>query len=139
MIRFVALSPWFRKSVSVLRASRMFIVLSCLTLASVAVGQEGEMIGGTVERSQPGRAIPREEIDSGIVETLEPAQGTIIIEGYRYVLAPDVAVQMNGVAGTAADLAVGMQVQFRFLRVPGQLPQLLELRVIPPERRIYRR
>jgi hypothetical protein len=32
-----------------------------------------------------------------------------------------------------------MQVQFRFLRVAQQLPRLLEVRVVPPEHRIYRR
>lgn len=81
----------------------------------------------------------REEIDSGVVEALELERGSIVIEGYRYVLTPDVSVSINGTTAAAADLAVGMQVQFRFLRADGLIPRLLEVRVVPSEQRIYRR
>lgn len=111
-----------------------------ISVASVpaARGQTPDTGVNRVSTTSSG-VIAREEIDSGIVEALEPERGSIVIEGYRYVLTPDVPVARNGVAAAAADLAVGMQVQFRFLRADGQLPRLLEVRVVPPERRIYRR
>ena len=139
MSRFIASITRQTKSLLAAQLSLVLVVVTCLVFVPEALGQEAEPVADAVHVDQPGRLIAREEIDSGIVEALESARGTVVIEGYRYVLAQDVPVQMNGVAAAAADLAVGMQVQFRFLRVAQQLPRLLEVRVVPPEHRIYRR
>ena len=139
MSRFIASITRQTKSLLAAQLSLVLVVVTCLVFVPEALGQEAEPVADAAHVDQPGRLIAREEIDSGIVEALESARGTVVIEGYRYVLAQDVPVQMNGVAAAAADLAVGMQVQFRFLRVAQQLPRLLEVRVVPPEHRIYRR
>jgi hypothetical protein len=137
--RFIASITRQTRSLLAAQLSLVLVVVTCLVFVPEALGQEAERVADAAHLDQPGRLIAREEIDSGIVEALESARGTVVIEGYRYVLAQDVPVQMNGVAAAAADLAVGMQVQFRFLRVAQQLPRLLEVRVVPPEHRIYRR
>jgi hypothetical protein len=79
-----------------------------------------------------------ESIGTGIVVEADPAAGTMIIEGYRYRAPPGVLVQVGGVTGTVADLLPGMQVQFRFLRIPDDLRELVEVRQIPPGVEIQR-
>jgi hypothetical protein len=73
-----------------------------------------------------------ESIGIGVVVETDPAAGTMIIEGYRYRAPAGIPVQVGGVTGTVADLLPGMQVQFRFLRIPNDLRELVEVRQIPP-------
>lgn len=80
----------------------------------------------TQERSYP------ESIATGIVVETDFAAGTMVIEGYRYRFAPDIPVQIGGSASSVTMLTPGMKVQFRFLRVPDDLRELVEIREIPP-------
>ena len=74
-------------------------------------------------------AVPESESVSDAVSF--PVAGTMIIEGYRYRAPAGIPVQIGGVTGTVADLLPGMQVQFRFLRIPNDLRELVEVREIP--------
>jgi len=73
-----------------------------------------------------------ESIGVGEVVELDLAAGTVIIEGYRYRYAPDIPVQVGGSPTDMSMLAPGMQIQFRFLRVPNDLREVVEIRQIPP-------
>ena len=73
-----------------------------------------------------------ESIGVGEVVETELASGTIIIEGYRYRYGPELAVQIGGSPSDVTQLVPGMQIQFRFLRIPNDLREVLEIRQIPP-------
>ena len=73
-----------------------------------------------------------ESIGTGIVVETDFAAGTMVIEGYRYRFAPDIPVQIGGGAASVTMIVPGMKVQFRFLRVPDDLRELVEIREIPP-------
>jgi len=79
-----------------------------------------------------------ESIGTGEVVELDQQAGTIIIEGYRYRYAPGIPVQIGGSASDISLLAPGMRIQFRFLRVPDDLREVIEIREIPPGVKIYR-
>jgi hypothetical protein len=79
-----------------------------------------------------------ESIATGIIVETDFAAGTIIIEGYRYRIAPDIEVQIAGSHGAVTMLRPGMKVQFRFLRVPRAMRELVEVREIPQHVEIQR-
>lgn len=122
-----------------MRVASRFSVLGialCLSVCELVIASDADLAGF---ESAPQPPIGVESVDMGIVEALEPERGSIVIEGYRYLMAADVPVDMMGIAATTTALAVGMPVHFRLVRVPGELPRLLEVRVVPPDRRIIRR
>jgi hypothetical protein len=73
-----------------------------------------------------------ESIGAGVVEEIDLAAGTLIIEGYRYRFAPQIPVRIGGVPGAATQVTPGMRMQYRFVRAPDAHRQLLEMREIPP-------
>ena len=79
-----------------------------------------------------------ESIGEGIVVETDVAAGTMMIEGYRYRFAPDLPVQIGGTASRVDAVAPGMVVQFRYLRVPDDLRELVEIRQVPPGVQIIR-
>jgi hypothetical protein len=79
-----------------------------------------------------------ESIGTGEVVEVDLSAGTIIIEGYRYRFAPGLPVQIGGGSSDVSLLAPGMKIQFRFLRVPDDLREVIEIREIPPGVKIYR-
>lgn len=80
-----------------------------------------------------------EAIGSGLVEAVEYASMTLIIEGYRYRTAPDLRVEQGGAAADIATLVPGTKVQFRYLRHPQGLPEVIAIRVVPDGYEIRRR
>jgi len=73
-----------------------------------------------------------ESIGVGIVNEMDAAAGTMVIEGYLYRFAPEIPVQTGGMISAAPLVEPGMQVQLRYLHMPDGSRELLELRQIPP-------
>lgn len=90
-----------------------------------------EMAGATVEPAP-------EVLGSGVVEAVEAASKTLIIEGYRYRLASGVRVEQQGTVLDIAMLVPGTKVQFRYLRHAQRLPEIIVIRVVPDGFEIYR-
>jgi hypothetical protein len=94
-------------------------------------------LAGAVMPLQAAQAWP-ESIGTGEVVEVDFEAGTMIIEGYRYRYAPGLPVQIGGAASDVSLLVPGMQIQFRFLRIPNDLREVVEIRQIPPGVSIYR-
>lgn len=94
-------------------------------------------LAGIMTPALAEQAFP-ESIGTGEVVEVDQQAGTIIIEGYRYRFAPGIPVQIGGSASDISLLTPGMRIQFRFLRVPDDLREVIEIREVPPGVKIYR-
>ena len=92
---------------------------------------------GAVMPLQAEQAWP-ESIGTGEVVEVDYEAGTMIIEGYRYRFAPGIPVHIGGALSDVGLLVPGMQIQFRFLRIPEDLREVVEIRQIPPGVPIHR-
>lgn len=130
-------SRFVRRYVLLQRCLVLVLMLSPAAVRGLDAG-EGDidsLLGGSEGARAPAGGV---DVGVGVVDVLDLATGTIVIEGYRYQAAADVPVESNGVSASLASLLPGVQVQFRFLRVPGALRQLLEVRVVSANQRIHR-
>lgn len=79
-----------------------------------------------------------EAIGAGVVEAVEQATNTLIIEGYRYRMASGLSVEQAGVMADVVELASGTRVQIRYLRHSEGLPEITAIRVVPDGYEIHR-
>jgi len=74
-----------------------------------------------------------ESIAAGEVVEVDLEARLMIIEGYRYPLRAGIPVQIGGSASDVSLLTPrGMLIQYRFLRVPDDLREVVEIRQVPP-------
>lgn len=68
----------------------------------------------------------------GYLDDLADDRSSLIIEGIRYLPAPDIVVQVGGSVGALSMLQSGMKVLYRYRRSTDGPRELMEVRQIPP-------
>lgn len=127
-----SLSARSRKRCGELAYAALLVCLwSGQPLAAPAEPDIADVADGMVERAP-------EAFGAGVIEIVEHATRTVILEGYRYRLALTLGVEQGGVIADIASLAPGTRVQFRYLRHPAGLPEITAMRVVADGVEIYR-
>jgi len=72
-----------------------------------------------------------EKTRAGVIQQLDFAAGTMIVDGYRYYSAPELRVEIGGSYGAFTMLQVGMKVQIVYRLVSESRRDLVEVKQIP--------
>lgn len=67
----------------------------------------------------------------GVIQQLNFADGTLIVDGYRYHVLPDTQVEIAGSYGAFTMLEVGMQIHMVFNVVSSSRREVLQISQIP--------
>lgn len=86
-----------------------------------------QAFGATVNGSYPLASA------SGTIEALDFGQSTMIVSGYRYHVATDVTVEIDGSYGAFTMLEPGMPIRFDYLRISPSERRMVLIQELPPD------
>jgi hypothetical protein len=69
--------------------------------------------------------------EAGVIQSLDLGQSTLVIDGLRYRLAPDVQVSIAGSYGAPSMLSQSMRVRFRYWRETASDRVIVALEQLP--------
>ena len=69
---------------------------------------------------------------TGVVQAVELDTSSLIISGYRYRVALDARVEIDGTYGAYSMLSPGTKVRFICLVISGEEREIVELETLPP-------
>ena len=87
------------------------------------------LLGGTGHAAQ-SLSVP-EMSNTGTIQELNFGSNSMIIDGYRYYVAPDVHVEIRGTFGAFTMLQTGMKVYMVYRVISGTERELVEIRQLP--------
>lgn len=74
--------------------------------------------------------------ESGVIESLDFAGGTMVVDGVRYALTSDVEVSIGGSYGAFTMLRTGMQIRYDYLVVSANERRMVLIEEVPGNVRV---